>query len=208
MKIFVILCACNLALPSLAGSPYPGWRWVREDPKGHRMRDGALELRAQKARIWSGTGARNILVEKSAAEGRTASVLVSHVEPETKYEQGGLLVYRDDDHFVKYINEFIEGDYYVVLAREVGGKGRVFAKIKVEGKSTDLRLKVEGDKVVASYAMGGNNQFKVAGQCKLPGAGQSHFALFPQDGSDEKVRWIRFSNLKTAGQSGTGGRLK
>ena len=208
MKILILLCACNLILPSLADSPYPGWRWVREDPKGHRMREGTLELRAQKARIWSGTGARNILVEKKTTEGRTASVLVSHVEPETKYEQGGLLVYRDDDHFVKYINEFIEGDYYVVLAREVGGKGQVFAKIKVEGKSTGLRLKVEGNKVVASYAMGGGARFKVAGQCGLPGAGQSHFALFTQDGSDEKVRWIRFSNLKITGQSGTGERLK
>ena len=198
MKTLVVLGACNLVLPSLADSPYPGWDWVRENPKGHRMSEGALELRSQKARIWSGVGARNILVEKSTAEGRTASVLVSHIEPETKYEQGGLLVYRDDDHFVKYVNEFIQGDYYVVLAREVGGKGRVFAKIKVEGKSTGLRLRVEGDKVIASYAVGGNNQFKVAGQCNLPGAGQSHFALFAQDGSDEKVRWIRFRNLKTS----------
>ena len=180
-----------------AKSPVEGWEWLREDPAGWRSSNDVLELRAQKGRVWSGAGAKNLLVEQKQAGGRQAEVVVSHGAPKTKYEQGGLLAYRDDDHFVKLIVEFIDGDYFIVMAREVGGKGKVFTKIKIADKSARIRLAVEGDRVTASFAPRGGSEFKPAGECELPGAAEARFALFTQDGSDDEIRWIRFEDLST-----------
>ena len=191
---------CSGKLPEFAD----GWAWLREDPASWRSHDDVLELRAQKGRIWGGGGAKNLLVERLPAGGRTVTVDVSHGAPENIYEQGGLLLMRDDDHFVKLIVEFIEGEYFIVMAREIGGKGKVFTKLGFADKAARLRLAVSGDEVSASFATRGSERFEPAGECELPGASAAHFALFTQDGSDEELRWIRFENLQVT-PAATGG---
>ncbi|MGI9241411.1 MAG: DUF1349 domain-containing protein, partial [Verrucomicrobiales bacterium] len=201
----VLLLASLLPAPA-EQLPLPGaWGWQRENPAGWRAHDGVLELRAQKGRVWGGGGAENILIEEAAAGGRQITVDVSHGSPKNIYEQGGLLVHRDDEHFVKLILEFIEGEYYIVLAREIAGKGRVFTKLEFADKSARLRLAVSGDTVSASFAARGSNQFEPAGDCELPGSADAHFALFTQDGSDDEVRWIRFEDVQASAATGAAG---
>ena len=120
----------------------PGWTWVREAPEEWRIKDGALELRAQHGRIWSGNDARNVLLAPTPAEGDfTATVSVSQ-KADQKWEQVGLLFYVHDDRYVKLISEFIEGQNYIVLGREskdTGEKNKVFAKLKIPSSTVTLR---------------------------------------------------------------------
>ena len=46
-----------------------GWSWVREAPKEWRLKDGALELRAQPGKIWAGNDAKNVMLWDTPAEG-------------------------------------------------------------------------------------------------------------------------------------------
>ncbi len=174
----------------------PTWSWVREDPEGWRIKDGALEVRAQTGRVWAGKGAKNILVLEHPAGGASAAVDVDLGAPKTKYEQGGLLVYRDDDNFVKLIVEHIDGGFFIVMAREIGRRGKVFTKIDIGSKAARIRSAVAGDKVTVSYKLPGEDKWRAAGECELPGAAEAKFAIFNQDGSDTETRWIRFDNFK------------
>jgi endonuclease/exonuclease/phosphatase family metal-dependent hydrolase len=176
--------------------PGDGWRWVRESPGGWRVRDGALELRAQKGRVWSGNDATNILVLDRPADGLATSVDVDLGKPESKWEQGGLLAYRSDDAFVKLVVEHIDGKFFVVLAREADGANCVFAQIEIPGPSARLRLELRGESAHASYRLAPEADWQDAGDCPLDGAAGGSFALFTQDGSDSEVRWVRFDNLE------------
>ena len=200
MKVPLICAAITawLSISATAAQLPEGWAFLREDAGGWRYVGDRLELRSQKGRIWAGDGATNLLLHASKAAGQRVTADVSHTAPKTKYEQGGLLVYRDDDHFVKLINEFIDGEYYVVMAREVGGKGKVFTKIKTGEKGIRLRLAVSGDQVAASYAHLGSDQFKPAGECELPWASDARFGLFTQDGADQELRWVGFENISVS----------
>lgn len=174
----------------------PTWSWIREDPEGWRIKDGALEVRAQAGRVWAGKGAKNILAFHKPTGAASAAVDVDLVAPKTKYEQGGILVYRDDDNFVKLIVEHIDGGFYIVMAREIDRRGKVFTKIDTGSKTARLRAAVAGDKVTLSYRLPGEEKWQPAGECDLPGAAGAKFALFNQDGSDTETRWIRFDNFE------------
>lgn len=176
------------------------WRWVREVASDWRLRDGALELRAQKGRVWGGNDAKNILLLDRPTAGHSASVQVDLGSPETVYEQGGLLLYQDHDNFVKLIVEHIDGEIFIVLAREVEGRGQVVSKIGIPSKQARLRLAMNGLKIEAAYrvdATGGDEAaWKQAGSCDFPTAEKARFGLFTQDGSDEEIRWIRFDDFE------------
>ena len=195
-RLIAAAIACLLIAPTMAGTPLKGWSFLRGDDDWE-PRKGAFLLRAQKGRIWAGTGA-NLLLHGEKAGGKTLTFDVTHDDPKTKYEQGGALVYRDDDHFVKFVNEFIDGKYYVVLGREIGGKRKVFSKIKIPDKGIRLRIVVAGDKVTAGFAKQGSDHFKSAGGCDFPGASEARFGFFTQDGSDRALRWIRFEKVAVA----------
>ncbi|MCB1100467.1 MAG: hypothetical protein KDN22_33190 [Verrucomicrobiae bacterium] len=174
-----------------------GWRWVREDPESWRVRAGGLELRAQKGRIWSGNDARNVMLFKpdfGIGEG-TAEVSVRLNLPKSIYEQGGLLRYADDDNFVKLIVEHIEGRYYVVMAQEIAGKGKVHAKVPIPAPSARLAIQVTGDEVRGHYWNTRSRAWAEVGKCKMNNASGADFGVSTQDGSDADTRWIRFTDL-------------
>ena len=168
---------------------------MREDTESWRLRDGALELRAQKGRIWAGDDARNLLVLQRSIEGASAAIDVDLGKPKTKWEQGGLLVYRDHNHFAKLVVEHIDGAYFVVLAREFGKPRRVFSKIGIPSGKARLRLTVKDNVVTASFRLGDAGEWKPAAKCEFPDAAKAKFALFTQDGSDEEIRFMRFDNF-------------
>ena len=175
-----------------------GWRWVREDPAGWRVRAGGLELRAQKGRIWSGNDARNVMLfvpESGIGEG-TAEVSVRLDLPKSIYEQGGLLRYADDDNFVKLIVEHIEGKYYVVMAQEIAGTGKVHAKVPIPAPSARLAMKITGNEVRGHYWNTRTQTWAETGKCTMDNAQGADFGVFTQDGSDTDTRWVRFTDFK------------
>lgn len=172
-----------------------GWQWVREDPAEWRIRDNQLEVRSQPGRIWSGNDAKNVLLRGPLQpQDLAASVTVAH-KPGEKWEQAGLLWYVDDDNFVKLISEHIDGQMYVVTAREQGGKGTVVGKVEVPAANLQLRLRVAANRVTGQWRLKPADSWSEAGTCEFATQGQPRFGLFTQNGPPHEPRWVRFDDF-------------
>ncbi len=87
-----------------------GWSFVREDKAEWRLKDGNLQLLAQPSNIW---GKRNNKTENfllRALPGPKSTVEVTvHFNPRKEYEQAGLMLYLDDDNYIKFDRELYGG---------------------------------------------------------------------------------------------------
>ncbi len=169
--------------------------WVREDKDEWRIEDGRLHVRSQAGRIWGGNDAKNLLLLRAMPpQAMAARVTVAH-EPKEKYEQAGLLWYVDDDNFVKLISEQIDGKMYIVVARELAGRGNVISKIEVPTANLELRLKVEPDGITGQWRLKDEQEWSDCEKCTFEAEGKPRFGLFTQNGSPDVVRWVRFDRL-------------
>ena len=171
----------------------PAWQWVREDKSQWRCEPGKFIVRSQPGGIWGGQDdIRNILLAPVQTPANTAArISVSH-KPHEKYEQAGLLWYVDDDTFVKLISEQIDGEMYVVTARELPDGRKVVGKVVVPGPNIQLRLKVEGETVTGQWRLDETRKWIDAGSCEFSRDGTPRFGLFTQSGSPEVARWVTF----------------
>nr|BFF20763.1 hypothetical protein GCM10025730_42840 [Promicromonospora thailandica] len=87
------------------GDALDGCRWdvVREDPAGYRVTGGALEIDTTATDIYTGnnTGTPNIVVQDLPDDDWTVETRVDGSDFDQQYQQGGLIVYGDDDNYVK-----------------------------------------------------------------------------------------------------------
>ena len=177
------------------GKLQAGYEWGREDKSEWRIEDGKLVVRSQPGGVWGHNNAKNVLLAKAfPVQDMAARVLVTH-EPKEKYEQAGILWYIDDDNFVKLISEQIDGKMYIVVAREINGRGKVISKIEVPAANLELRLKVESDGVTGQWRLKDGDDWSDCDKFVFEGKGQPRFALFTQSGSKEIVRWVRFDRF-------------
>jgi alpha-glucuronidase len=174
------------------------WEWVREDASEWQWRDGVLWLRTQPGGVWGGgEPAKNVLVSKSEIEGKgNVEALVGLDDPIRKWEQAGLLVYADDDNFVKLIVEFIDDSLYVVMARELGKKGEVVAKVETGLQEAWLRYEVDGNEVRGLWRKDAESEWNEAAVCEFPEDLKGRFAIFTQTGPEEEMRWATVKGVK------------
>jgi len=82
----------------------PQWFWVRERPETWSLTEnpGSMTIQAEQGDTYTGTNtARNILLQDASGDWVIESKLVFSVRPNTSYQQGGLVVYQDDDNYIK-----------------------------------------------------------------------------------------------------------
>ena len=169
--------------------------WVREEKAEWRIEEGQLHVRSQFGRIWGGNDAKNLLLFRALpVQEMAARVTVAH-EPHEKWEQAGLLWYVDDDNFVKLISEQIDGKMYIVVAREIDGRGKVISKIEVPKANLELRLTVESDGVTGQWRLKDEDDWSNCDKCSFEAKGKPRFGLFTQNGAKDIVRWVRFDRL-------------
>jgi regulation of enolase protein 1 (concanavalin A-like superfamily) len=177
------------------GKLQPAWKWIRPDVDEWRIQDNELQVRSQFGRIWGGNDAKNVLVIRpSKTDNVEARVNVAHA-PREKWEQAGLLWYVDDDNFVKFISEQIDGKMYAVICREQGGRGRVFGKVEAPSANMQLRLMVRGNHLTGQWRIKETDPWSDSGSCQFDVPGDRYFGLFTQNGPKDKVRWVRFDSF-------------
>lgn len=176
------------------------WQWDRSVPEDRTWTDGALKIRTQPGRIWAGDGNRNLLIAKQPiGESGEAVADIELARAVGRWEQCGLLVYVDDDAFVKLVVEHIDGKHYVVMAWERPDGRRVIAKKEITDNRAQLRLRVAGDAVRGSWRLTGSDRWQPAAQHEFASERPRKFALFSQDGDPQQRRWaiIRRLSWKT-----------
>lgn len=177
------------------------WKWVRQNRDEWRIRDRSLQLRSQPGGIWGGNNARNVLLIKPETTDNVEAVVDVAHEPKKKWEQAGLLWYVDDDNFVKFISEHIDGKMYAVLASEEGGRGRVFGKVEMPQANVQLRLivqarQVTGQSLTGQWRVKKSDEWSDCGTCEFSAPGDPRFGLFTQTGPEDVIRWVRFDSFR------------
>ena len=105
----------------------PQWHWVREDPAGWRLADGALTVTSQTGDLQEGVNtARNLALQDVHGDWTAESRIVFSRPLTTDNEQGGIIAYADDDNYVKLAWEMGDANApvnkrRVVLVREENG---------------------------------------------------------------------------------------
>jgi len=106
----------------------PQWSWVREEPDAWWFEDGSLVMQAQTGDIEAGVNtAHNILLQDAAGDWAMESKFAFSVKPHVANQQGGMIIYQDDDNYLKFGYE-----YYIWF----GNRG--FTRFVVVSESTGV----------------------------------------------------------------------
>ncbi|MEC8896108.1 MAG: DUF1349 domain-containing protein, partial [Planctomycetota bacterium] len=177
-----------------------GWSFVREDKADWRLEDGKLQLLAQPSNIW---GKRNNKTENfllRALPGPAATVEVTvDFNPRKEYEQAGLMIYLDDDNYIKFDRE-LYGGQSCTLVLESKAKPKVVKKIPFREGPLRLRLEIAAGKVKAMVKAPGGKEWTSHGETTLPGSHDKvKVGMFALLGDKKKPRWATFSDFILTG---------
>ncbi len=174
-----------------------GWSFVREDKKEWRVTDGQVELLAQPANIWgkANNGTKNLLLRILPAVNASVEVVVDF-NPRKKYEQAGLMLYVDDDNYIKLDRELIDGQSCVMIL-ENWAKPKLVKRIPFREGPMHLRLEIVGGKVKAMVKAPDAVDWIAHGETTLPGKPDAVRAgVFALNGDANAPRWAKFSQFK------------
>ncbi len=83
------------------GTLGPQWSWIREDPALHGFAaTGALSITVNGDLYRDANSATNLLVETPPASNYAVETKLTF-DPNNNFQQAGLLIYSDDDHYIK-----------------------------------------------------------------------------------------------------------
>lgn len=170
-----------------------GWSWVRDKPDARRIRDGGLEIRKFPGGIKS---ARNLLVRPASEAVRKGTpirveVTVEH-QRKKQYEQAGLVWYIDDEHYVKFVMEQVDGNPKIVLGGTAGGGG-----IKpLDSDKAHLRLQITDNKIIGFYRLPDHKEWNRVAEANRPEGERPKLSLQCYHGPKDTKRWARFTRFR------------
>ena len=169
-----------------------GWSFVREDKADWRLKDGKLQLLAQPSNIW---GKRNNKTENFLLRALPGPASTVDFNPRKEYEQAGLMLYLDDDNYIKFDRE-LYGGQSCTLVLESKARPKVVKKIPFREGPMRLRLEITDGKVKAMVKAPGAKDWTAHGDTTLPGGSdQVKVGLFALLGDAKKPRWASFSDF-------------
>lgn len=174
-----------------------GWSFVREDKAEWRLKDGNLQLLAQPTNIWGkrNNKTENFLLRVLPGSKSTVEVTVDF-NPRKEYEQAGLMLYVDDDNYIKFDRE-LYGGQSCTLVLESKAKPKVVKKIPFREGPLRLRLEIADGKVKAMVKAPEGKEWTTHGETTLPGASDEvKVGLFALQGDAKNPRWATFSDFE------------
>jgi len=177
----------------------PGWSWVREDPQGWRLEDGALVMQVSTGGVWENhNNDRNVLLRAVPAEALPAFAIEVYLEnaPENQYEYAGLILYYDDDNYA-ILNKERVGKQELILMTEKRGKPVFpFVEKAYQPQAVWLRAVVAGRKVTGQYRSDTKSPWQTLGQCELPSATNLKVGLHTGYAAKSAQHKARFRHFK------------
>lgn len=174
--------------------PAAPWVWIRENPANHRT-DRGLHIRLEPGGLMGrGRDAKNILVRPLEPGAVSASV---HVDSrhETQYEQAGLIVYTDDDNYVKLVRECVDGETWIILVVEIAAKAKVVSKIPLPPGKTYVGCNFTSTGVDA-FCWGDEPALTEVGSVEFPLEPRPMIGVFTQSGQADAERWAFFTDFR------------
>ena len=193
------------------GKPGKGWTWTREDAASWKVEKNTLQIKPLPGTLWeTANSTKNLLLRDlpAAEEGTVAVEAVVANAPAVEGEEAGLLLYQDDDTYVKLVRGFVNGKPHVIFSRELKGFAVLLSQREDGAASHRLRLRWEDRRVVAEMLGAGAAKWVVAGYCESPFAKPEGMkaGLFAQGAPADAKRWATFSEFKLGYPASVDGR--
>ena len=142
----------------------PFWSWVNEDITHWSLtqRSGYLRIITQQGDLMeSQNDAHNILLQ-SAPVGDFEIQTKVDLDPTENYQQAGLVVYQDDDNYIKIVRIFSNGGTYVAAANEVNQSfSHTYIEVSPSLTTTHFRIIKQGVTYTCYYSEDGHGWVQV-----------------------------------------------
>lgn len=164
--------------------PATSWKWLKENKKTWRLKDGALELRVMR-------GKDNIIAHElpdpKSGPFAIEVTLTSVPQPTRQYEQAGFGWYSGGKQRFKYVKELIDGKIYVFPGKK-----------EMPAATVQLRIEVRGDKFTAHFRPEAKGEYiqAFAGNVPKSDDGKHHIALMCYNGPSDAEHWMRFDDFR------------
>ena len=192
------------------GDALDGCRWdvVREDPTGYRVTGGALEIDTTATDIYTGsnTGTPNIVVQDLPEDDWTVETKVDGSDFDQQYQQGGLIVYGDDDNYVKLdlVTDNVAGD---PVAQRIELRSEVGSVVQDPQPNANeltsgvwhLRLSKQGSTFTGEYSADGEDWTALADAVTHEGLQDARVGLYALGAAQQSVATASFEYFRTAG---------
>ncbi|MCP4263369.1 MAG: DUF1080 domain-containing protein [Planctomycetes bacterium] len=168
------------------GALTSGWKWLRENPRTWRMRQGALEIRVQPG---VARNVKNALVRQAPDRSRgkyAIDVTVTNTsKPTQQYEQAGITWYNNGKPVFKLVKELVNGELMIIPGRK-----------PVSSRTVQLRLIVTKDNFIAQFRPDARGEFQTAAAGKLPEPDNDQVSIQCYNGPPNAEHWIRFDDFR------------
>jgi beta-xylosidase len=135
------------------------WSWVREDHTHWDLtsQPGNLTITTQGDWIWGtdNSNPQHNLFITPAPNGDFKITTKVNFNPITNFQNAGLLIYKDDDNYLK-LQRIYAAANVVELIKETAGSPSVVASIPVTSTTVDLRVEKKGTSYYATYSLDGS----------------------------------------------------
>ncbi len=176
------------------------WLWLREEPSAWCAAEGTLHLRALPGTLWGANNtARNFALRPAQPlrEGLAAEVTVTN-QPVIHAEQAGMIWYCDDDNYVKFIKESLDGTVWIIMAREEEGQSALVNRIPALAETVRLRLTLVEGQVTGQFCIA-DGDWQTVGACAPVQKGDVHIGLFTHGGPADEEHWAQFAAFRMLG---------
>ena len=161
---------------------------IRGDQTGYRVENGQLIITTSDGDLYQGTNNANNVILQAIPDGAFQVTTQVTVDPTETYQQGGMILYGDDDNYIK-LDLVWNGNRAIEFIQEVDGTPRNAGQdntgaLPAEFPSTFLlRVSYDGTEVTASYSGDGGATFTPVGR-PAPLPANARVGLFALTGND------------------------
>ncbi len=179
---------------TLHSPPAEPWTWIRENPDAHRSGQQGLKIKIQPGGLMgAGKDAKNILVRPLPDDAKSVKVQVD-AEHKTQFEQAGLILYHDDDTYIKLVLEMVDEKVWVVFVVEKETKAAVINKVPRPEGDAWVAMDFAGNSV-KTYCWGKKEKKIEIGKAEFPMEPKPRIGVFTQSGQPGSDRWATFEHF-------------
>ena len=186
------------------GTMQAGWGWVGDTDGGWRLENGQLHILTQPGGIHlDDAGVKNLLVrDVPASEDRLCIDVDLRNRPESLYENAGIMLYLDNDNYVRVNKESFLGrrDPPVILqvVSEIDGQSHDdHYNVSYERDApVSLRMRIDAEIVTSFYRRGQTDPWIEYGRIERPVASGLRIGVETSYGAAGADRWVAFDNFR------------
>lgn len=202
--LLAVLLQETLFEDPLSGPLKDGWTWLRDQADSRKHEKDGLHLKVRPGTLWEkANSARNVLLRGLPSPGTDGPIAVEarvSSDPKQTAEQAGVLLYLDDDNYVKLVRENLEQTVKIVFAVEVGGQGTPLAVRADAAPAHTLRLTWSGAQIAAEMKVDGAKKWTSLGYTENPfpfeHATKVRAGLAAHGGPKDAERWAVFKDFR------------